>query len=78
MIDRSMRVAMPKVNREDFADYVFAIPKVDEQRRIANYVKQANQETDSTIQKIHQEITLLQEYRTALIAEAVTGKIDVR
>ena len=28
--------------------------------------------------KIEKEITLTQEYKTALIAEAVTGKIDVR
>jgi len=31
-----------------------------------------------TTDTINQEIALLQEYRAALIAEAVTGQIDVR
>lgn len=33
---------------------------------------------NETIATIEKEIALVQEYRTAIIAEAVTGKIDVR
>ena len=33
---------------------------------------------DNSINKAEKQIELLQEYRTALISEAVTGKIDVR
>ena len=35
-------------------------------------------QTDSAISKAEKQIELLTEYRTALISEAVTGKIDVR
>ena len=32
----------------------------------------------STIESAHHEISLLREYRTRLIADVVTGKLDVR
>ena len=34
--------------------------------------------SNQTIATIEKEITLVQEYRTTLIAEAVTGEIDMR
>jgi type I restriction enzyme S subunit len=33
---------------------------------------------DSTLSRIHREIDLIREYRVRLIADVVTGKVDVR
>ncbi|WP_165021109.1 restriction endonuclease subunit S [Dysgonomonas sp. ZJ279] len=49
-----------------------------EQQAIVEYIERETAQLDKTIAAIEQEIALVQEYRTALIAEAVTGKIDVR
>lgn len=55
-----------------------SVPTIEEQQRIVNYIEQESQKINTTISKIESEISLTQEYRTALISEAVTGKIDVR
>ena len=50
----------------------------NEQAEIVIFIDEELEKTAKVIHKIQQQITLLQEYRTALISEAVTGKIDVR
>jgi type I restriction enzyme S subunit len=53
-------------------------PSIGEQRQIA---KQAEAETaafDSALLRLTREIELLREYRTRLVADVVTGKLDVR
>ncbi|MBA4416465.1 MAG: hypothetical protein C0392_00935 [Syntrophus sp. (in: bacteria)] len=59
-------------------EFVLGLPFVGEQRKIVDYIDQKTTSIRSTISKIKVEISLLQEYRMALISEAVTGKIDVR
>jgi len=60
-------------------NFVIAIPPTsEEQQVIAGFLEDRNEEIDSGISKADRQIQLLQEYRTALISEAVTGKIDVR
>lgn len=54
------------------------IPPYSEQLAIAKKIKTEFVKIDKTISSIEKEITLVEEYKTALIAEAVTGKIDVR
>jgi type I restriction enzyme S subunit len=54
------------------------VPPVPEQRAIADFLDYETAKIDSLISKIEQAIDRLQEYRTALITAAVTGKIDVR
>ncbi|MBI4688539.1 MAG: restriction endonuclease subunit S [Nitrospirae bacterium] len=50
---------------------------VNEQNAIIDRVETETQKIDSTISKIEKEVELLQEYRTALISEVVTGKVKV-
>ncbi len=54
------------------------IPPLQEQKAIAQYLDQKTSEIDQQKVKIQQAIELLKEYRTSLITNAVTGKIDVR
>ncbi len=60
-----------------FQNFVIAYPNINEQEQIVEYIEIQTQKIDATIENIEKEITLLQEYRTALISEVVTGKIKV-
>lgn len=50
---------------------------VDEQKEIVRAVKRQTEQIARAIATAEREIKLMEEYRTALIAAAVTGKIDV-
>lgn len=54
------------------------VPPIEEQINISEYIQSELITVTKTISSIEKEITLVEEYKTALIAEAVTGKIDVR
>ena len=55
-----------------------ALPHLSEQADIARYLDDATANTSSVIGHANHEIELLREYRTCLIADVVTGKLDVR
>jgi type I restriction enzyme S subunit len=78
MVDESMRVAMPKVNREKLAACPLIIPDTDEQRAIAIFLDRETARIDALVAKVRDAIERLKELRTAVIFAAVTGKIDVR
>ena len=54
------------------------VPPISEQNKIFDYLKDEFNKIDTIISKSQQEIELLKEYKTALISEVVTGKVDVR
>ncbi|MBW2608896.1 MAG: restriction endonuclease subunit S [Deltaproteobacteria bacterium] len=54
------------------------LPSIKEQNQIVQYIEKETTRINCIISKSEKEIELLQEYRTALISEVVTGKIDVR
>lgn len=56
----------------------FPVPSIQEQSEILAYLNDKTTQIDTAISGIRQEIALLQEYRQALIFEAVTGKVDVQ
>ncbi|MDT4332003.1 restriction endonuclease subunit S [Methylomonas sp. MS20] len=53
-------------------------PTLQEQTAIATYLDRETAKIDRLVAKVETAITRLQEYRSALITAAVTGKIDVR
>lgn len=53
-------------------------PPITEQRTILEYIVNSTSNIESAIQSAQREIALLREYRTRLIADVVTGKLDVR
>ena len=59
-------------------DFVFAIPSHEEASEIALFVNREVQEIDVVASRLEIEIELLREYRTRLVADVVTGKLDVR
>jgi type I restriction enzyme, S subunit len=51
---------------------------LDEQRAIAGFIAKATSGIDASITRLSSELGLLREYRTRLVADVVTGKLDVR
>jgi type I restriction enzyme, S subunit len=76
MVDESMRVAMPKVNREKLAACPLLIPRLDEQKAIAAFLDRETARIDALVTKKERLIELLQEKRTALVTSAVTKGLD--
>lgn len=54
------------------------VPPRDEQMQIANFIRSAMSGVLAARDRASTEISLLGEYRTRLIADVVTGKLDVR
>ena len=56
----------------------FVFPPVSEQVVVAEYVDKELRQFQTAISRLEREIDLLREYRTRLVADVVTGKLDVR
>lgn len=76
-VQESMRVAMPKLNRETLADAAIPLPSADEQLEIVDYIKHSTGAVDSVAEHASQHIDRLREYRSSLISAAVTGQINI-
>ncbi|WP_045221804.1 restriction endonuclease subunit S [Desulfonatronum thioautotrophicum] len=63
---------------EDFLNISYLCPPLKEQEAILAWLHDATATLDTTITRAQREIDLLTEYRTRLIADVVTGKVDVR
>ena len=70
--------SMKNITQEDVLGSVICLPPIDEQIAMINFFEKENNIIDTLITKYQKQIELMQEYRTALISQAVTGKIDVR
>ena len=73
-----LRAAQPHLNKEELGETLLNMPSLKEQTVIVQHIQTETQRIDTTISKVEQEIELMQEYRTALISEVVTGKVEVR
>ena len=78
LVVESTRSAQPHLNAEELGSAVLLLPPRLEQSRIVDHLDQANAANDSKIADANRQIALLREYRTRLIADVVTGKLDVR
>jgi type I restriction enzyme, S subunit len=76
--DHSGKSAVPGVDRKDLFDIYVAVPPVSEQDAILAWIEHSLADLDHATDAAHREIDLLREYRTRLIADVVTGKLDVR
>ena len=77
-IDCSLRVAMPKVNRDALGGCWIWYPSLKEQDSLLEFTKSVGGPSDLAVAQAAREVSLLREYRTSLIADVVTGKLDVR
>ena len=73
----SMRVAMPKINREALGGYRFWVPCLKIQKRLISQFTTDRMKIEQTTDAVTISIDRLHEFRSALITAAVTGQIDV-
>lgn len=77
-IDASTQGAkMPRAEWEFIKTLEIAYPSKDEQHEIIDHIDRETTKIDGIIKKVETQIEKLQEYRQALISNAVTGKIKV-
>lgn len=68
----------PNINAEVVRSLKIPFPPALEQIEIMNYLDSTSAPIKAAIARYEREITLLREYRTRLVADVVTGKLDVR
>ena len=71
-------------NTSDFRSWdkagslLIALPSFEEQERIADILDSKLEAMNFSIERLRSQIQVMQEYRTRLISDVVTGQIDVR
>jgi type I restriction enzyme S subunit len=70
--------AQPKLTQDRLLSIAIVVAPREEQDRIVAAVYRDTEALGMTIDRAQREIALLHEYRTRLIADVVTGKLDVR
>lgn len=66
------------IGADKYSQLPVSTPPLSEQQTIVEYLDKKTSDIDAALKLINTQIADLQAYRTALISEAVTGKIDVR
>jgi type I restriction enzyme S subunit len=68
----------PRINPRDLGGIEVELPSVAEQSQIVENLQLRLGGVDALLVKANEMVAVLREYRSALITDAVTGKIDVR
>ena len=74
----SVGIAYPAVAESRLGSFHVTVSPLPEQAAIVRYLDKATADVDTALAPARRQIDLLQEYRTRLIADVVTGKLDVR
>jgi type I restriction enzyme S subunit len=70
--------SMKNLGQEEFLNITIPFMDIGEQTTIVDHIETECSRLDTIIDKFKKQIELFKEYRTTLISEVVTGKIDVR
>jgi len=73
-----MTVGLQNLSNQNFYNVCSIYPPIREQRAIVSFAERSIKYFNDVIDLTSCEITLLREYRTRLISDVVTGKLDVR
>ena len=76
--DHSEKSAVPGLDRKDLFQIVVPLPPAHEQQEISHNIDSKLRKLSNVIALHHRQIEFLREYRARLIADVVTGKLDVR
>lgn len=71
------RVKMPKINQDELGNIGVYVAPIIEQKEIVQYLDKTCAEIDSIIETKKEQLTVLDEYKKAIIYEYVTGKKEV-
>ena len=71
-------ISVPHISPGQIAAFRFALPPENEQVQILSHINKDSCALEKAISRTEHEIELINEYRTRLVADVVTGKVDVR
>ena len=74
----AVQSAQPNLSMGDLGNFRCPVPPIEVQQDILSQLEQDTAPLTTAIDRYEREITLLREYRTRLVADVVTGKLDVR
>jgi type I restriction enzyme S subunit len=77
-LDASAKSTVDSLRLPLLQNFPTVIPPVDEQLDIVRWIDAQSIPLDAAISRTEREIALMQEYRTRLITDIVTGALDVR
>jgi type I restriction enzyme, S subunit len=69
---------MPKISQGHIKSWRILLPPMAEQQRLVESIDADSAPVNTATSRLEREIELLREYRTRLVADVVTGKLDVR
>jgi len=69
---------MPRANSNFIGNVRLPIPSIEEQKEIIDYITKIDKNINTAISALENQIKLIQDYKTTLISDVVTGKVDVR
>lgn len=72
------KATIQNIGADKYSNLVVPIPKVEEQTSILAHIAVETRPLNAAIARTERELALMQEYRTRLTADIVTGKLDVR
>ena len=78
VVANSIGVSYPAINASDMITFPIAFPNLSEQQSISLFLNRETEKINALIEKTHEAINKLKEFRIALISAAVTGKTDVQ
>lgn len=78
VLSSGIRKSRLRLYPEQFLTILFPVPPIEDQRRIVDAIRERIAKIQDIISVRQQEISVLQEFKARLIADVVTGKIDVR
>ena len=73
-----IRVGQWDLHMDKMKEIPFIVPPSDEQATIVEYIRRTLPKYDIAIEKLTEEVDVLEEYKAKLISDTVAGKIDVR
>ena len=74
----SIAAAQPGLAVDRILNLHLPVPPPQEQKYIADHMEMTFADIDASITRVRRQVELVEEYRTRLIADVVTGKLDVR
>lgn len=74
----SIGSTMANLNAGTVARQRLPLPPIDEQEQIVHFIYKEAEIVATYISRLERQIDLLREYRTRLVSDVVTGKLDVR
>jgi Restriction endonuclease S subunits len=72
------KATIENIGADKYSQLLVVIPALQEQDEIVKFIEKETSLIDKTISRTEREIELIQEYRSRIVSDVVTGKLDVR